>query len=63
MFYAQVLGDVIFAAIQVKIHMRLAYINEHDVVPEQATVTVAKKNDCTQMDALVVMQEADWFCM
>lgn len=37
----------------IKIHMRLAYIDAHEVIPEKATVTVAKKNDRTQMEELV----------
>jgi IS4 transposase len=37
----------------IKIHLRLAYIGEHDVLPEKATITTAKKNDRTQMDELI----------
>ncbi|KQO04682.1 hypothetical protein ASF12_14240 [Paenibacillus sp. Leaf72] len=37
----------------IKIHMRLCFLSEQDVIPEKATVTVAKKNDRTQLDELV----------
>ncbi|OXM15532.1 IS4 family transposase [Paenibacillus herberti] len=37
----------------IKIHTRLAFMNEHEVLPDKATVTVAKKNDRTQMEELV----------
>lgn len=37
----------------IKIHLRLAFIDEQEVLPEKATVTVAKKNDRTQLDELV----------
>ena len=37
----------------IKIHMRLAFMDEQDVIPEKATVTVAKKNDRTQLNELV----------
>ncbi|MCU6708088.1 DUF4372 domain-containing protein [Paenibacillus sp. J5C_2022] len=37
----------------IKIHMRLAFMDEQDVVPEKATVTIAKKNDRTQMNEFV----------
>ncbi|MCF2941745.1 IS4 family transposase [Paenibacillus alkaliterrae] len=33
--------------------MRLAFVGEQEVIPEKATVTVAKKNDRTQMNELV----------
>lgn len=37
----------------VKLHMRLAFVGEQDVMPEKATITAAKKNDRTQLDELV----------
>lgn len=37
----------------IKIHMRLAFIDEQDVIPEKATITTAKKNDRTQMNELI----------
>ena len=37
----------------IKIHLRLTYVGEHDVLPEKATVTAAEKNDRTQMDELI----------
>lgn len=37
----------------IKLHMRLAFVGEEDVLPEKATLTNAKKNDRTQLDALV----------
>lgn len=37
----------------IKIHMRLAFIDDQETIPEKAAVTVAKKNDRTQMDELV----------
>jgi hypothetical protein len=37
----------------IKIHMRLAYMEGQEVIPEKATVTTAKKNDRTQMDELI----------
>ena len=37
----------------IKIQMRLAYLDAREVIPEKATITVAKKNDRTQMDELV----------
>jgi predicted kinase len=37
----------------IKIHMRIAYMDEQTVIPEKAKVTVAKKNDRTQMNELV----------
>ncbi|MGG4145527.1 IS4 family transposase [Paenibacillus algorifonticola] len=37
----------------IKIHMRLCFLGEQEGVPEKATVTVAKKNDRTQMNELV----------
>lgn len=37
----------------IKIHLRLAYIGDHDVLPEKATITAAKKNDRTQMESLI----------
>lgn len=36
----------------IKLHMRLAFVGEHDVVPEKAIITAAKKNDRTQLDLL-----------
>ncbi|WP_240420280.1 IS4 family transposase [Paenibacillus periandrae] len=37
----------------IKVHLRLVFISENDVIPEEAVVTPAKKNDRTQMDALI----------
>ncbi|MDQ8738388.1 IS4 family transposase [Paenibacillus sp. LHD-38] len=37
----------------IKIHMRLSFVGEQDVLPEKATITPAKKNDRTQMDSLI----------
>jgi IS4 transposase len=37
----------------IKLHMRLAFVGEHDVIPEKATITNARKNDRTQLDDLV----------
>ncbi|MCZ8512645.1 IS4 family transposase [Paenibacillus filicis] len=37
----------------IKLHFRLEYIDDETVVPEKVTITSAKKNDRTQMDALV----------
>lgn len=37
----------------IKLHMRLAFVGEHDVIPDKATITAAKKNDRTQLDELV----------
>lgn len=37
----------------IKLHMRLAFVDDHEALPEHATITVAKKNDRTQMEALV----------
>lgn len=37
----------------IKVHMRLAFVGEQEVIPEKATITVAKKNDRTQMNELV----------
>lgn len=37
----------------IKIHMRLAFMDEDGVIPEKATVTAAKKNDRTQLNELV----------
>lgn len=37
----------------IKIHMRLSFLGEQDVIPEKATITNAKKNDRTQLDELV----------
>ncbi|CAM3124095.1 IS4 family transposase [Paenibacillus sediminis] len=36
----------------IKLHMRLAFVGEQDVLPEKATITNAKKNDRTQLDEL-----------
>ena len=33
--------------------MRLAFVGEDGVLPEQATITTAKKNDRTQMESLI----------
>jgi len=41
----------------IKIHMRIAFLGEQEVIPEKVAVTVAKKNDRTQMNELV--QEPD----
>ncbi len=37
----------------IKLHLRLAFVDVDDVVPERATITEAKKNDRTQMDSLI----------
>jgi IS4 transposase len=37
----------------VKLHLRLAFIDEHNVYPEKAILTPARSNDRTQMDALI----------
>ncbi|QKS45216.1 IS4 family transposase [Paenibacillus cellulosilyticus] len=37
----------------IKLHMRLAFVGEEDVIPEKATLTNARKNDRTQLDELV----------
>lgn len=37
----------------IKIHMRLAFVGEQDVMPEKATITAAKKHDRTELDKLV----------
>jgi hypothetical protein len=37
----------------IKLHLRLAFVDTDDVVPERATITEAKKNDRTQMDSLI----------
>jgi IS4 transposase len=37
----------------IKLHMRLAFVGEQDVIPEKATITNARKNDRTQLDDLV----------
>ncbi|UJF31238.1 IS4 family transposase [Paenibacillus hexagrammi] len=37
----------------IKLHFRLEYMDDDTVVPEKVTITPAKKNDRTQMDALV----------
>ncbi len=37
----------------IKLHMRLAFVGEQDVMPEKATITAAKKNDRTQLDELI----------
>lgn len=37
----------------IKVHMRLAFLGEHEVIPEKATITVAKRNDRTQMNELI----------
>ncbi|WP_270166691.1 IS4 family transposase [Paenibacillus sp. SYP-B4298] len=36
----------------IKLHMRLAFVGDQDVMPEKATITNAKKNDRTQLDEL-----------
>lgn len=33
--------------------MRLTFLDDSEVIPEKATVTVAKKNDRTQMEEIV----------
>jgi Transposase DDE domain/Domain of unknown function (DUF4372) len=38
----------------IKLHLRLAFVGENEVLPERATITEAKKSDRTQMDALIV---------
>ncbi|WP_240422191.1 IS4 family transposase [Paenibacillus periandrae] len=37
----------------VKLHFRLAYIDDETLIPEKVILTPAKKNDRTQLDALV----------
>jgi hypothetical protein len=37
----------------VKLHMRLVFFGKHDVIPDKATITAAKKNDRTQLDELM----------
>jgi hypothetical protein len=37
----------------VKLHFRLAYIDDETVIPEKVILTPAKKNDRSQLDALV----------
>jgi len=37
----------------IKIHIRIAFLGDQEVIPEKATVTKAKKNDRTQMNELV----------
>ncbi len=37
----------------IKLHMRLAFVGEEDVIPDKATITNARKNDRTQLDELV----------
>ncbi|WP_179085511.1 transposase [Paenibacillus sp. FSL H7-0326] len=37
----------------IKVHLRLAFLGEQEAIPEKATITVAKKNDRTQMNKLV----------
>lgn len=37
----------------IKVHMRLAYLDCQGILPEKATITEAKKNDRTQMEALI----------
>ncbi|MGG4503304.1 hypothetical protein [Paenibacillus polymyxa] len=37
----------------IKLHLRLAFADAHEVLPEKATITTAKKNDRTQMDDLI----------
>lgn len=37
----------------IKLHMRLAFVGEEDVIPEKATITNTRKNDRTQLDELV----------
>ncbi|MDQ8737985.1 IS4 family transposase [Paenibacillus sp. LHD-38] len=37
----------------IKVHTRIAFVNEQDVYPDKVTITPAKDNDRTQMDALI----------
>jgi hypothetical protein len=37
----------------IKVHTRIAFVNEHDVVPDKITITPARVNDRTQMDGLI----------
>ncbi|PZD96584.1 IS4 family transposase [Paenibacillus sambharensis] len=37
----------------IKLHLRLAFADAHEVLPEKATITTARKNDRTQMDDLI----------
>ena len=37
----------------IKVHLRLVFVDQDDVVPEKAVMTPARKNDRTQMDSLI----------
>lgn len=37
----------------IKVHLRLVFVDQDDVLPERAVITPAKKNDRTQMDELI----------
>ena len=37
----------------IKIHLRLVFVDEHDVAPEKAVMTPAQKHDRTQMNTLI----------
>ncbi|MCZ8513201.1 IS4 family transposase [Paenibacillus filicis] len=37
----------------IKVHLRLVYVDQDDVIPEKAVMTPARKNDRTQMDSLI----------
>ncbi|WP_281272436.1 IS4 family transposase [Paenibacillus sambharensis] len=37
----------------IKLHLRLAFADAHEALPEKATITTARKNDRTQMDDLI----------
>jgi Transposase DDE domain/Domain of unknown function (DUF4372) len=37
----------------IKVHLRLVFVDQEDVVPEKAVMTPARKSDRTQMDSLI----------
>ncbi len=37
----------------IKLHLRLAFADAHEVLPKKANITTAKKNDRTQMNDLI----------
>ncbi|GKU77508.1 hypothetical protein [Paenibacillus sp. L3-i20] len=39
----------------IKLHMRLAFVGEHDVIPDKVTITAAKKNDLIQLEQLITI--------
>ncbi|WP_082129754.1 transposase [Aneurinibacillus tyrosinisolvens] len=44
----------------VKIHLRLAFLKDNDVVPEKVKVTPAKPTDRTQMEILIDETDATY---